>query len=256
MSTALVTCFAPNLYFSSYPPHLQLALAKLCKHPDALFLLDKVSKQHGKIGVKYQPTNGQSATWDWEKKVIELNPKLAKSSAENQVAYILFELFNAANTDEFLKVINDVKNPELFVESFEKLEHESALKTRKLARAIFGHEAEFDLQYIFTDFHLHYALEQISGHSEEIAQNHLKDAADYQGTLYYPLSELQLEERIYLYGLLYHKMQKDSKGFTNYLDTLRAGAITNAAKRRAVDCALLLFPDCFVRYPPKSDNNY
>ncbi|CRX37661.1 hypothetical protein [Estrella lausannensis] len=249
MCKALAPYLTSNLYFSTYPPNLQPALENLCRHPDAIHILDKVVDLHGKIAIVHGQDYERAATWDWNTKVIALNTQLANSSLANRVTYVLFELCNAAQTEEFIQIINHVQDPEELVRNIEKLEHQSALKTRSIALSIFGEHAEFDLKHIHTDFNLYYALEQISGHSEEIAKRFISNPRDYQGNLYYPLSELHQAARNYLYALLYYNLHKNDLAFTHFLDILRAGASADDSERKAVDCALLLFPDYFFKGP-------
>lgn len=248
MSTALIPYANPDLYFESYPSQLTPVLKDLCRNSSSKEILSKIVAEQGKLTVRYHDFNDM-AEWDWKKKTISLNTALMLATKANQLAYLLFEICNASKTAEFTQIIQNTTNVEEFVERFERLEHQSALKTNELAVAILGENESFHLKYINPDFTHHYALEQISGHSEQIASRYFP-GQPYEGTLYHRLSALSIRERVQIYALLYHRLRSSPQEFGARLMSLRKIAALDASYRKAVDCALQLFPDQFAKDCP------
>lgn len=195
-----------NIFFTSYPSFLGDSLKKICSNSSVLSMLKKIHTQLGKIAIKIgsNKINTSEASWSWEDKTITLNSAFYSYPQAKQITSIIFELCNAEQSDDFKALPHEASTKvDDFVFFFEKLEHRSALKTKLIADQILDKD-ENRFQCVQEDFNLHYALQQISGHSEFIAHHYFPDKP-YRGSLSYPLEELKDPKiRRYLYALLYY----------------------------------------------------
>jgi hypothetical protein len=98
------------------------------------------------------------------------------------------------------------------VEKFERLEHQSALKTKQILRKYFS-QKDWDavpFAYVPDDFLSHYVIQQLSGHSNRIHTRYASIFPDqtYRGTLGKPIPE---DEKKYLQALVDIKSRKKDK---------------------------------------------
>lgn len=95
----------------------------------------------------------------------DLPPSIALQSA-------LFEVANLSQKVKFQDLVGRVKllTPDEFVEEYERIEHQSALICKTVLRKIFPKEkwSECSLAYTSENFHVHYMMQQITGHSKNI----------------------------------------------------------------------------------------
>ena len=242
--------YSLDYFFSSHPSCLDSIVNTLYLNPDTFDLLKTINSQVGKISIEIIAHQKEKALWNWNEKKIKLNASFVSSSRENKIAFLIFEFYNASHTCNFIKLIKNAKNVEDFVKHFEKIEYLSALKTKKVAITILGRCTEFDFKYVYQDFSLHYALQQISGHSEWIARQYFP-SKNYRGTLYHPLDKLDIKARKCLYSLLYYylrdgeKDNKNNSGNTNFdtvFETIKKRSSENPICKKVLECAIPLFP--------------
>ena len=235
----------PSDFFSAYPDSMKLTVNKLCSNSDALLLLDSIKKQLGKISIQIGDCNDQKALWSWKDKRITLSHTL---SCSNLKAYCLFELYNASQTTDFERVAKEAESVAVLVEKFERLEHQSALKTQEMTRKIFDPKLCSDFDYTFREFSLHYALQQVLGHSGNIAKKYFPNQR-YRGTFCYSLSELTSKEKELLYSLLYLYLrrgdQKNSESkkvsFETFFAALKKLSKTDLQYEKVIKSASILF---------------
>ncbi len=107
-----------------------------------------------------------------DRKII-LDPSLFRNKLNNicpqLIESILFEMNNLKLKGLFDDLINNAKSltPDEFVEKFERLEHLSALETKRALREIFPSEDWhcFPFAYVTENFDLHYLMQQTGEHS-------------------------------------------------------------------------------------------
>ena len=231
----------------SCPDSLNPYVQKLSANPSIQDILNQV----GKIKIVLSDCNGRNGLWSWKERTIKIDPKQLKNSEANTIATIVFELCNALQTPRFERMIAKEPNVEDFVRSFEKTEYHSAQLTKELVPQIIGKEADFDFQHISPNFTLHYALNQIDGHSEWIAKAYFPTQS-YRGTLHHPLSDLNQYARELLYSLLYCQIRGTTLlltgestpiGFTQIMCALKASSKTDLTAKKVLECAKDLFPE-------------
>lgn len=232
-------------FFHSYPIELQESIDIICTST----LFPKLLQTIDLIDIRTDETGSAKAAWNWKERTIKVHPDLLSDSKVNQVAYLVFELFNAMQTQQFEKAIEEAVDVNSFVASFEKLEYVSSLSTQKILLELFAGEAESDFEYICPRFREHYALNQIQGHSEQIARAYFPSES-YRGTLYHPLQKLDPIARDLLYCLLYSKITGKPvriKGsirafnFEEIFSALQRHAGAKDSYQKALDCANHLF---------------
>ncbi len=232
-------------FFNSYPIDFQEAIDSACALPE----LSEIRGVIGSIGIQVGGTKEAKALWCWKERMIKIHSDLLKDTKANQAAYLVFELFNVLQTPQFERAVAEAADVDSFVASIEKLEYASALSTQRFFRQHFEKNVEFDFKYVCPNFHEHYALNQISGHSECIARSYFPSAS-YRGTLCHPLQDLDDTARQLLYCLMYSKMTgkmisvaRGSKpvGFKEILHALERHAASNDSYQKALECAQDLF---------------
>lgn len=116
------------------------------------------------------------ASCNFEEHSITLDPFLFKSKNGNTFAkalqFYLFELANLSQAKEFKSLIDRVTflTPDKFVEEYEMLEHQSALKIKEILRRCLPKEewSEYSMTRVPENFEMHFLVQQMSGHSEAI----------------------------------------------------------------------------------------
>jgi len=117
----------------------------------------------------------------FEDKVGEIYPKALQ--------YYLFELSNLAQADKIEALFDrsDRITPDEFVETCERIEHQSVLNTKKILRRSLPREQwmHYPLIYSTDRFDLHYLIQQTAGHSLRIWDRYrflFPEASSYTGT--------------------------------------------------------------------------
>jgi len=243
-----VTVIRSPIQFLSYHESLKEPVQKALACPQVLQLLQLIER---KIHIEVTDRIKGDAEWFWEKSIICLSPKLLQRAQANWIGAIVFELCNAFYTSEFQRVINSTQDTEKLVRSIEWIEHRSALLTHSMMLQIVSQDVEHDFDFIIPDFEVHYALNQISGHSEAIAEQH-SSKANYRGTLYYPLAELDKNARLIIKHLIRSKtlgtcLKLGSKNlhFKEAVSVLHDYAGHSESFKKAVCCIEHLFPKTF-----------
>lgn len=250
---ALRGCEPSTCFFTHYPPSLDSALKKITSSPDRELneILAKIRKQFGKINIEIGPCSGNKALWILKSRTVKIDTSVLKKSEANIIAYIVFELINASKTTDFKAIIANVNDVENFVRSIEQVEYNNGLSTKKIVSKIVGTEADFDFKHICPTFDLHYALDQIKGHSERLAKTFFP-SNEYRGTLAYPLKELDRTSKEVLYELFQLKVEctagpkgiskSKSPNFEDFVNALSERAKTDPAKyKKAYECSKALF---------------
>ncbi len=187
--------------------------------------------------------HGPLALCFYEKRIIQLDPSLFEKSPEDQLAYVVFELFNASKNQLFKNVVSDSLTVDCLVEKIERLEHDSALQTKRVLLKVYGKHCKFELQNTPEDFRHFYALEQLKGHAQWIGKKYMPEL-DYQGSLPHPVEMIDSLGRNILLGLLFHNNKEDQESrrqFTEIYRNLRMRAIFDQSFQITLDCANDLF---------------
>lgn len=207
-----------SVYFGSDSPRIIEILELLEKDEEGRALIQVLNDK--KITIR--PSEDDFTRWSWIKNVIELGPKALKSPADT-LAYLIFELNNAIQTFDFQKVILNSKTVDELVEGIERCEYISAIKTNRLVINILGGDQEFFYRHVPESFKHHYALQQILGHSQDIAAKYRPDEP-YMGT--HEINKLDQKGKELLYALFYsHLRREDETEYNKYLKI--RGAISN-----------------------------
>ncbi len=226
--------------FRSVPKGLDSIANKVVCNPFIQSMLGFV----GSVGLEVSDCEGFKAKWCWGDRKILLSSQFFRDTEANKVASLVFELSNAFQTSRFKELVRnkDQYGVEAFVRAFEEIEYDSAKITQRIAGQILGSDKVYDFKLISQKFSEHYALNQISGHSEWIAKKYFPEKA-YRGTLACPLSELDESARSHLYNLLYFRSLGDSGAdeFSRIMGKLDAKRGLSESIRKAIHCAEALF---------------
>lgn len=184
----------PHNSFNQVPQQLRSVVAKLLELPEARALLAQVS-QEGSVGIVMQnDPNGQfDALWDGDSRLIKVNSHQHPNEG-SWICSILFELHNAKTNKHMLDLFHSAEknqvSKEVWVEQMERMEHANALNACRLlekgiAQGIYPPEARWTIFYTFDDY---YKLQQISGHSQWLANyydqsNPYSKRLPFQGTI-------------------------------------------------------------------------
>ena len=191
-------------------------------------LLTKIEAQHGKFKIEMADCGECKACWSWKKNTIELDPRLLEDTEANRIAYIVFELYNAFQVAHFQSVIKDYQDVDPL---------------------IIGQDTEFEFKHVSPEFSYHYALNQVTGHSERIATMYFP-RQKYRGTLYHPLEALDQSARELLHNLLYCHVRKrgvrldgqaNPVSFDEIVKALENHSKQNPTYKKTLECAASLF---------------
>lgn len=180
--------------FNQVPQSLSSVVAKLLELPEARALLAQVS-QEGSVGIVMQndPSGQFDALWDGDARLIKVNPYRHPKEG-SWICSILFELHNAKTNRHMLNLFHSAEknqlSKEMWVEQMERMEHANALNACRLlekgiAQGIYPPEARWTIFFTFDDY---YKLQQISGHSQWLANyydqtNYQSQRLPFQGTI-------------------------------------------------------------------------
>lgn len=118
---------------------------------------------------------------------------------------ILFEMCNLEQTSTIHDLVNQAGSltPNEFIEKFERIEFQSALKTSQILRKYIPMKDwhRYPLAIMHTGFHLHYLMQQTIGHSHKIWERfaHLFNPAVYYEGSWLPVPE---DEKPYIIALI------------------------------------------------------
>lgn len=164
-------------FFSAVPAKLIPAVQSILRLPEARELLHEVCAQ-GKVRIELQyDRQGFEALWNQEQRTIVLNTAHCRDMG-SRIRCLLFELHNARAASQFTHTdhlaLSGRVSINSYVESIERIEHMNVLQTARLlnqgiARGIFPSDAFWDMMHDFTD---HYKMQQLTGHSQQIAQTY------------------------------------------------------------------------------------
>lgn len=181
-----------NRGFAYYPKELEATLDNLIRLPEARQLLEKVNKQ-GPIGLVLDSRAESGAYWDSYHRKIGVNHTMLHTRGA-LINGILFELHNAVQ-DKMLNHYTTLAargriSKEDYVEAIEKIEHENAVSASGLLKKgveekIYPEDASWTVFHEFAD---HYLVQQVTGHSNFIADryDHLaknRKKLPYKGTI-------------------------------------------------------------------------
>lgn len=192
-------CMLPlSAVFRSYPTEIESFAIQLESHP----LLTHVQEHFGTLEVGFKKIGPRPAKWSWKDETLWLNPEFYQTASKaDALAYFIFELCNATRTAQFKALERNPKGVESFVKEFERLEHHSLLETQQYMKELVGEDVHYALKDTFQDFPSHLLVQELSGHSEAIAQKAFPES-DYHGTWPCPLSTISTPERQILLTML------------------------------------------------------
>jgi len=187
----------------------------------------------GLFHVEIDPTV-TSSTCNLNNRCIALAPHLFDVKIEKifpkAVAAVVFEMANLAQSNAFRKLIERIEDltPNEFVETYERIEHKSALKAKEILRATFPPE-QWDstpIVYCPDQFQPHYLLQQVLGHSQKIWERYSRlksDKLNYPGTWDPPLDNEEkqmLKALLHLYALKHDPLKTLSEMGTQKYEKL------------------------------------
>jgi hypothetical protein len=190
--------------FAFYPSQLENTLKILYALPEARQLIAQVNKD-GPIGLMIDNRSDAEAYWDSHSRRIAVNTEMTPSLG-SKITCILFELHNA-EADKRLRNLTNLAargkmTKESYVESVEKVEHDNAVRASELLQkgvleSIYPAEAQWT---VFKSFEDHYRMQQMTGHSDFIADsydiiNHNKIKTPFKRTI--PKLYTEEEKSIY-----------------------------------------------------------
>jgi hypothetical protein len=196
-----LTLISTSLSAIQADPKLRKPLNKILAHPSSAALIRAVEKD-GEIYIAYESFGDQdvNALWDADNRIICINNK-NDANAGCIISSILFELHNAASTNElkahFDQAGSGRYSKEQFVEAIERMEHRNALAAQNLIDqgVLKGYFPQSSRIFHFDNFDDYYALQQLFGHSQWIAEryDHIspRHQVPYKGTI----SQLPLHTR-------------------------------------------------------------
>lgn len=135
---------------------------------------------------------------DFIRKEIVLDPSLLQKKVGDiypqAVEALIFEMANLAQSTSFDQLVGRIQKltPDQFVEEFERLEHKSAIKTKRILRKNFPISLWelMPIVYSHDRFAPHYLLQQALGHSQSIWEHHkqhISGTSTYNGTWISPV---------------------------------------------------------------------
>lgn len=162
--------------FASFPESLKGVVEAIYRLPEGRKLIEEASQQ-GKIRLALDKGAEFEAFWDSGTRTVALNPRKNISDGI-RIASIVFELHNAKASNDLVRLtqraLKGHVTKEAYVEGIERLEHKNALAAARILKkgitqSFFPQEANWP---VFRSFDDHYLVQQITGHSQEIARNY------------------------------------------------------------------------------------
>jgi hypothetical protein len=155
----------------------------------ATYSLEQATQEHMKqfSGLEALGINGYSISiepcpWgaycEFSDKKVVLDPALFKNSqiSPRVEMSVLHELGNLSQESDFrsLRERASQMSPDEFVSDYERIEHRSALIAKKILRDYYPVEKWSECPFAYTPeaFELHYFLQQLGGHSQDIFNRH------------------------------------------------------------------------------------
>lgn len=221
----MATQVSCNQLITSYPTNLKGPVQTITEHFPLLLEVIREQIDHFKI------ENNSFSHWDWQDKTLYLSADEVGES--DQIQTYLFELHNAAHTSKFKDLGEREKTlgADAYVKQFEEVEYDSA-KFTQMRLEILADSFEFDLDQstfkaLYPSFELHYLFQQVSGHSQIIADRYQKrhpTMPHYKGTWKFPLDPQSKEIlKNALIGHLHTIFYEDTELLDTILETLRQG---------------------------------
>lgn len=157
------------------PTALKDPVSALLNFPESERFINSVEKQ-GPIKIVYAPfpEKNLTALWEADTRTIYINKALPYSKGRI-LSSILFEMHNAASTQELERLYNlafaGQITKEEFVRQIEMMEHRNGIMAKNLLlRGIYqGYFPENCQLHYFDSFEDYYAIQQVFGHSQWIA---------------------------------------------------------------------------------------
>jgi hypothetical protein len=225
-----------------YPEQLSSPIERIYANPALRALINQI----GEIQIKIADCEGHPAKWCWGEKTIKVDPNLHETEPD-MIASLVFELFNAFQTPALKKAVDTKADVEDLVRSIEKIEYHSAILTNAAMKSTCLDGVEHDFFHVSPDFEIHYALNQVAGHSEWLAKTYCPDQK-LRGTLAIPLSELDREARQLIGHLIRAKdlgSQKMVNGkkaaFEDFIYALKQKSRANKTYKKVLECVEGLF---------------
>ena len=158
------------------------------------------------------------ASCDFNERSIALDPLLFESKTGNAfpkaLQFYLFELANLSQAKEFKSLIDRVDHltPDKFVEEYEQLEHQSALKAKEILRRCLPKQegSQYSMTRVPENFETHYLVQQLSGHSQEIWERYA-DLFPPNSFYYGTWNSVAEDEKPILFALIDFKSRMEDK---------------------------------------------
>lgn len=161
----------------SCTPGVKEAFEAILAMPEGYALAESVQAE-GDFSVQLSRGSiGFEACWNPRSRAIVLNGSHQRSRG-SLIRSILFELHNARSNEELLELQRQAAQGELskesFVEAVETIEYGNVLETSRMleegiAMNIFPRDADYPIEMGFRE---HYMLQQLTGHSQQIARSY------------------------------------------------------------------------------------
>lgn len=172
------------------PAELQKAVDFIAADTEASELFQKAASQGIPIKIKFQSDllNREFARYCYGSNTIALSSQLQDRSIDQIVPYLVFELNNARKSSQFKEIDEKCEDAgiEETVRRVEQCEYDSALETNRLIQKWIAENKLPETTAfcrVFPNFRDHYLFQQISGHSQQIADRYTnRFSSCYQGT--------------------------------------------------------------------------
>lgn len=201
MKVIILICLAIMPYIALAHPYLtgtdreaNQLIDALCRFPKGLELVNNATKE-GPITLKFSRNHSMAfgAMWQCGPRMITLDASKSTSYGI-RLRHLIFELHNAITTKEDARLCQLASQGKIscdqFVVEVEKIEHRNVIKTASLIdQGIRSRYLPSDSRWeIVHDFILHYQIQQLSGHSDAIAEEYrhmapVNHRLPYRGTI-------------------------------------------------------------------------
>ena len=195
---SLILAFLPNLilahpYLKGTDGEANKIIEALSRYPRGLELIDQATKE-GPITFKVNRDQSMSfgAMWQCGPRLITIEGR-KNSSLGLKLRHLIFELHNAVTTKEDSVYCERAANGQISVDQFvmevERIEHQNVLRTAKIINqgikeGYLPKDTRWDIVH---DFKVHYQIQQLTGHSDAIAEEFRRIAPrhwkPYRGTI-------------------------------------------------------------------------
>lgn len=214
----------------------------IASDPESSSLLQAAATQSNPLMIRFQTDLNESefARYCYANNTIDLSTKLEDRSIEQIVPYLLFELNNARQSSRFREIDETCGKIGLeeTVSQIEQCEYASAIETNRLLQKWIKEgkmPKASPFSRILPNFRDHYLYQQISGHSQQIADRYKGQfSTSYQGTWKFVPSkdEIPLLKHLFELKMLHATGEADERKLAlTQIEKLVEGAKSFVSKR-------------------------